>query len=89
MRAGMLWERLHRVATGLGLAAQPLNQLQETVDREKQLGSPASTQKVLASLVGDSHWRPTFAFRLGFPLRAASSSPRRDLESVILAAGCT
>ncbi len=89
MRAGMLWQRLHLVATGLGLAAQPLNQLPERVDREKQLGSPASTQKVLASLVGDSRWRPTFAFRLGFPLRAASPSPRRDLESVILAAGCT
>ena len=88
VRAGMLWQRLHLAATNLGLAAQPLNQLPERVDRERQLGLPASTQKVLASLVGDSRWRPTFAFRLGFPLRAAPPSPRRDPESVILAPGC-
>jgi hypothetical protein len=88
MRAGMLWQRLHLQATRMGLAGQPLNQLPERVDREKQLGLAATTQKVLASLTGDAGWRPTFAFRLGFPVRAASASPRRDPRSVIFAAGC-
>jgi hypothetical protein len=88
MRVGMLWQRLHLMATALGLAAQPLNQLPERVDREGQMGLPSSTQKVLVSLAGGSRWRPTFAFRLGFSLRGATPSPRRDLEAVILAAGC-
>jgi hypothetical protein len=88
MRAGMLWQRLHLQATRMGLAGQPLNQLPERVDREKQLGLPATTRKVLASLTGDALWRPTFAFRLGFPMRPASASPRRDRQSVIFADGC-
>ncbi|HKN00713.1 MAG TPA: hypothetical protein VJX23_09380 [Candidatus Binataceae bacterium] len=86
--AGMLWQRLHLWTTRMGLAAQPLNQLPERVDRERQLGLPASTEKTLATLSGDPGWRPTFAFRLGFPIRAASASPRRDPRSVIFPEGC-
>jgi nitroreductase len=88
LRAGMLWERLHLQATRMGLAAQPMNQLPERVDREKQLGLPATTEKALASLTGAARWRPTFAFRLGFPVRPAPASPRRDPKSVIMSAGC-
>ncbi len=88
LRAGMLWQRLHLQLTRTGLAAQPLNQLPERVDREKQLGLPATTCKVLASLAGDAGWLPTFAFRLGFPVRPAPASPRRDPQSVISAVGC-
>jgi hypothetical protein len=88
MLAGMLWQRLHLELTRMGLAAQPMNQLPERVDRERQLGLPATTAKVLASLTGDPGWRPTFAFRFGFPVRRASASPRRDLQSVILPGGC-
>jgi len=88
LRAGMLWERLHLQATRMGLAGQPMNQLPERVDREKQLGLPATTEKALATLAGDARWRPTFAFWLGFPVRPAPAGPRRDPQSVILAAGC-
>ncbi|MGO9604256.1 MAG: hypothetical protein ACLQAT_12825 [Candidatus Binataceae bacterium] len=88
LRAGMLWERLHLQITRIGLAAQPLNQLPERVDRERQLGLPASTAKTLATLTGDPAWHPTFAFRLGFPTRGASASPRRDPRSVIFPDGC-
>jgi hypothetical protein len=88
LHAGMLWQRLHLRATQLGLAAQPLNQLPERVDRERQLGLSASATQMLDALTGDPAWRPTFAFRLGFPLRQASASPRRDPSSVIFADGC-
>ena len=88
MRAGMRWERMHLQATRTGLAGQPMNQLPERVDREKQLGLPATTEEVLAALTGDARWRPTFAFRLGFPVRPAPASPRRDPQSVLFAAAC-
>ena len=37
LEAGRLWQRLHLESTRLGLAAQPLNQWMERVDRERQL----------------------------------------------------
>jgi hypothetical protein len=67
---------------------QPLNQLPENVDRERQLGKPDTTAKDLASLTGDPDWKPTFAFRLGWPVRSAPPSPRRDIQSVILPDTC-
>ena len=88
IRAGRLWQRLHLQGTLLGLGMQPLNQLPEMVDRERQLGKPAATAKVLAALAGDADWRPTFAFRLGWPVRLAPASPRRTLDSVMLPDGC-
>lgn len=86
--AGRLWQRLHLQGTLLGLGMQPLNQLPERVDRERQLGRPAATEKLLAGLSGDPAWRPTFAFRLGWPVRPAPASPRRALDSVMLPEGC-
>ena len=38
LRAGRLWQRLHLQGTLVGLGMQPLNQLPECVDRERQLG---------------------------------------------------
>ncbi len=87
--AGRLWQRLHLQGTLLGLGMQPLNQLPERVDRERQLGKPAGTAKELAALTGDAGWLPTFAFRLGWPARPAPASPRRPLEDVLLPASCT
>jgi nitroreductase len=86
--AGMLWQRLHLQATLLGLAAQPLNQLPEMVDRERQLGKPPLAAKALAALTDDPAWRPTFAFRMGWPRRTAPPSPRRALDDVIRRAAC-
>jgi hypothetical protein len=82
--AGRLWQRLHLQGTLLGLGMQPLNQLPECVDRERQLGSPAISRKTLAAYSGDAQWQPTFAFRLGWPTRPAAASPRRSLQSVVL-----
>ena len=88
IRAGRLWQRLHLQGTVLGLGMQPLNQLPEMVDRERQLGKPATTAKSLAALTGDADGHATFAFRLGWPVRPAPASPRRALQSVMLPDGC-
>jgi hypothetical protein len=44
LEAGRLWQRLHLEATRLGLAAQPLNQWMERVDRERQLCGTAPSR---------------------------------------------
>lgn len=84
LRAGRLWQRLHLQGTLLGLGMQPLNQLPECVDRERQLGRPSISGRTLAGLGGDAEWQPTFAFRVGWPTRPGPASPRRSLQSVVL-----
>ncbi len=84
LRAGRAWQRLHLLATTRGLAAQPINQPVELVDRERELGRPARAAGVLAELTGDPTWKPTFAFRMGFPTRPAAPSPRRGVDDVLL-----
>lgn len=83
LRAGRLWQRLHLLATSRGLAAQPINQPVERVDRERVLGRPPRAAATLATLTGAPEWKPTFAFRMGFPTRAAPPSPRRPVEWVL------
>jgi len=84
LRAGRLWQRLHLLAASRGLAMQPLNQPVELVDRERALGREPRAAATLASLTGAADWKPTFAFRMGFPTRAAAPSPRRPVEAVIV-----
>jgi len=84
LRAGLAWQRMHLLATTRGLAAQPINQPVELVDRERELGRPARAAGALAELTGDPAWKPTFAFRMGFPTRPAAPSPRRGVEDVLL-----
>jgi hypothetical protein len=84
LRAGRLWQQLHLQGTLLGLGMQPLNQLPECVDRERQLGRPALYRNALAGFSGDAEWQPTFAFRVGWPTRPAPASPRRSLQSVVM-----
>jgi hypothetical protein len=84
LRAGRLWQRLHLQGTLLGLGMQPLNQLPECVDRERQLGRPSIFRSALAGFSGAAEWQPTFAFRVGWPTRPAPASPRRSLQSVLM-----
>jgi len=84
LRAGRLWQRLHLLATSRGLASQPINQPVEMVDRERVLGRPPHAATTLAALTGAPEWKPTFAFRMGVPARAAGPSPRRPVEAVLL-----
>lgn len=83
LRAGRVWQRMHLWATTQGIAMQPLNQPVELVDRERELGRRPQAAAILAQLVGDAEWKPTFAFRSGYPTRGASPSPRRPVESVV------
>jgi hypothetical protein len=83
IEAGRLWQRLHLIATASGLAAQPLNQLAERVDREAELRMLPTTAEALASIIGTDALRPTFLFRMGYPRRQPPHSPRRPLTDVL------
>lgn len=81
--AGMAWQRLHLTAVARGLAAQPLNQLPEMIDRDRQLGRPPAFARAADALLEDPGWRPTFAFRLGQTQNPAPASLRRPVSMVM------
>jgi nitroreductase len=85
--AGRAWQRLHLAATTMGLAAQPLNQPVECIDRNAQLGRPDTYQNALVTLAQAPGWQPTFAFRLGAAEKPAPLSPRRPLADVMKSSG--
>ncbi|MFP3944732.1 MAG: Acg family FMN-binding oxidoreductase [Alphaproteobacteria bacterium] len=80
--AGRLWQRVHLWAASKGIAMHPLNQPLEVADRELYLRREPDTGRTLEHLTGDPAWKPTFAFRAGYPKRAALPSPRRALRDV-------
>jgi nitroreductase len=82
MRAGRLWQRAHLLATARGLAARPCNEAVEMIDYEKTRGKPAQRAAMLAEVLGDASWQPTFLFYVGYPLIAAHASPRRPINWV-------
>jgi hypothetical protein len=84
IHVGRVWQRMHLFATARGLAMQPLNQPVELVDRERQVAREPVAARALESLVGDPRWKPTFAFRLGFPTRFVPPSPRRAIGDVVI-----
>ena len=81
--AGMAWQRLHLIAVAAGLAAQPLNQLPEIIDRERVLGGVGRFSVAADALLPDAGWRPTFAFRVGHSASPAPASVRRPVSEVI------
>lgn len=83
IEAGRAWQRLHLAATAQGLAAQPLNQPVEMVDRDRMLGRADVFGPALARLAAANGWEATFVFRLGYAGRTALRSPRRPLEDVL------
>ena len=83
IRAGRAWQRLHLAATVLGIAAQPLNQPVECIDRNAMLGRVDSFGPAMAKIAQFQGWEPTFSFRLGIADRPASPSPRRAVENVL------
>ena len=84
MRAGRIWQRIHLLATARGLAARPANEAVEMVDHERLLGNEPRRAGLLARIIGDSAWQPTFVFYMGYPIRTAPASPRRSIENVVL-----
>jgi len=87
INAGRAWQRLHLAATALRLAAQPLNQPVECVDRNEMLGRPDIFQNALVNMADAPGWQPTFTFRLGYAEKPALPSPRRPLADVIKGSG--
>jgi nitroreductase len=85
IRAGRAWQRLHLALTAAGLAAQPLNQPIECVDRSAMRGGADDFAPAMAKFAGMPGWEATFMFRLGVADSAAGPSPRRPLEAVLMA----
>lgn len=82
--AGRLWQRLHLLLTAHDIAAQPLNQPVERVDRERAAQDGSSeTAEALAQITEDPRWHATFIFRAGYAARPAALSPRRGVREVI------
>jgi hypothetical protein len=84
LQAGRIWQRMHLWATTQELSMQPINQLPEQVDRERQLAQPATTTALLNELTGDETWQPTFVFRLGHTNINVLPSARRPVEDVLI-----
>jgi nitroreductase len=82
LRAGRAWQRLHLAATAEGLAAQPLNQPVECIDRDAMLGRADTFASAIAKFGDAPGWEPTFVFRLGVAEHAAKPSPRRPMEEL-------
>jgi hypothetical protein len=84
LSAGRIWQRAHLLATARGLAGRPCNEAVEMIDHEKALGKPARVAGLLAEVLGDSVWQPTFVFYMGYPTLTARASPRRPIKKVVL-----
>lgn len=82
VNAGRVWQRMHLWATTQGLSMHPINQMPEIVDRERQLDQPAQMAEFFDGITQDPAWRPTFAFRLGYPTMSLLPSARRPVEEV-------
>jgi hypothetical protein len=83
--AGRAWQRLHLALTAAGLAAQPLNQPVECVDRSAMRGDADDMAAEINKFTAMPGWEPTFVFRLGVADGAAGPSPRRPLSAVLMA----
>jgi nitroreductase len=83
IEAGRAWQRLHLAATVEGIAAQPMNQPVEMVDRNAMLSGADSFAPALAKFSGNPGWEPTFTFRMGYADHPAPPSPRRPLSDVL------
>lgn len=81
---GRAWQRMHLWGTTQGLGMQPLNQLPERADRERQLGIEPRFGNALKALLGDEGWQVLMPFRLGYPTRVGLPSPRRPVPSVLV-----
>jgi hypothetical protein len=85
--AGSMWQRSHLLLTSLGLAAQPLNQPIELMDRDWVLGRNNDYAKEIRKIAGVTEGDPAFIFRIGYAEHAALPSPRRALDDVIRRTG--
>ncbi len=84
IETGRLWQRMHLWGTANGLAMQPMNQPNERIDRERQLGLAEAVASDYRKLLGHTGKESVFTFRIGYPEAEALPSPRRDIADVLL-----
>jgi hypothetical protein len=84
LQAGQLWQRLHLWAVSQGLGMQPVCQIPEVIDRERQLKQPERLARTMAEVLGTTEWRPTFVFRMGYPTMQVLPSARRPVAEVLV-----
>jgi nitroreductase len=84
LRAGRIWQKAHLLATARGIAGRPCNESVEMIDHDRSLAKPPHSASLLAELLGDASWQPTFVFYMGYPTLVARASPRRPIENVVL-----
>jgi hypothetical protein len=84
LRVGRVWQRAHLLATARGVAGRPCNEAVEMVDHEKMLGKEPRRLGLLADILGDAAWQPTFVFYIGYPTLAGRASPRRPVQDVVV-----
>jgi nitroreductase len=82
--AGRVWQRAHLLATARGIGARPCNEAIEMIDHERVHGRAAKRLSLLAEVIGDNSWQPTFLFLMGTPTQRAHASPRRPVELTVL-----
>jgi hypothetical protein len=82
LECGRNWQRIHLWGATQGLAFQPLCQMCERVDRERQLNSQPILGEAVRGLLGDDTWQAIMPFRLGYPTQSALPSPRRSLQKI-------
>jgi len=82
LQCGRAWQRIHLWGTAQGLALQPINQMCERADRERQLNIQPVLGEMVQGLIGDAEWHAIMPFRIGYPTRVTYPSPRRGLEQV-------
>jgi hypothetical protein len=83
IQAGQLWQKLHLWSTVQGMAMQPLDQVPQRADREKQLNLPPHFAPAFQELVADPQWKVVLSFRNGYPTKPGPASPRHLVESVL------
>jgi hypothetical protein len=82
MQTGRIWQRMHLWATTKGLAMQPINQIEERIDRERSANLNPDFADAMAALI-PSGKHAIFSFRIGYPTSDALTSPRRRAEEVL------
>jgi hypothetical protein len=79
---GRTWQRMHLWATTQGLAMQPLNQIEERMDRERTAGLTPTFTTAMAAIL-PAGWHPVFSFRIGYPTTQGGRSPRIPAQAVV------
>ncbi len=84
LECGRDWRRIHLWGATHGLAFQPLNQMCERVNRERQTGVQPVMGEAVRGLPGADVWQASMPFRTGYPTQSARPRPRRSIESLLL-----